>query len=142
MSKFEIDILNYFDKQEFVAEICYDHVQWAEISQQGNTLTVKFYPHPKEECWQFSCEDAAAAITEAKKRLLKKINSVKSLFPALPEDPKEANLLGQQLLEEILKSTGAQVLPNRFGGKDVFHVSGKGARFNDHGEFLGFLQLR
>jgi hypothetical protein len=141
MSKFEIDILNYFDKQGFVAEICYDHVQWAEISEQGNTLTAKFYPHPKQEFWEFSCEEAAAAITEAKQRLLKKINGVKSLFPVSSKDPEKANLLGQQLLEEIINDPKAQVFPNRFEGKDIFQVSGRGARFNDRGEFLGFLQL-
>lgn len=49
MTKFAIDIIYYFDRAELVAEIYFDHVQWAEISSKNGEFIVKFYSHPNKD---------------------------------------------------------------------------------------------
>ncbi len=72
MSKFRITVASLPDRENLVSEILYDGVQWAEISQETGKLVVQFYTHPRQEYWEFSCEEAIEALTTAKKALLKK----------------------------------------------------------------------
>jgi len=141
MSKFEIEILSYFDRNELVAEIYYDCVQWAEISPEKKTLIVKFYSHPSKEYWEFSCHEAVEALEQAKNKLLKRIQE-KSFLGERVINSEQINQQGQQLLEKILSDPQAKTFSNRFGGNDIFEPSGKGARFDSKGDFLGFLQSR
>lgn len=142
MSKFEIDIVNYFDREELVAEICFDRNQWAEISPNKGKMLVQFYAHPNKKCWEFSYEEAIKALEQAKDRLLKKSSQTESLFPEPPTDVEQTNKLGQEILEQIISHPQAIIYANRFGGKDIFEPSGRGARFDGEENFLGFLQLR
>jgi hypothetical protein len=140
VSKFEIEILNYFDSEEFVAEIYYGHIQWCIITPKKGKLIVQFYAHPHKEDWEFPYEEAMEVLEKAKRKLFKKINAQSSLFPSLPTIPDGINQLGQELLANILNHPKVHSYPNRYGGKDIFEPSGKGARYDKEGHFLGFLQ--
>jgi len=70
MEKFRITIASPPDRELLVAEIIYDGVQWAEVSQDTGELIVQFYSHPRLKCWEFPFDDAFAALMKAKKRLL------------------------------------------------------------------------
>ena len=59
-------------KKKLVAEIFYENVQWAEINQElSDEMIIQFYPHPKKDYWEFSLDDALAALEHAKQRFLK-----------------------------------------------------------------------
>jgi hypothetical protein len=70
MEKFRITIASLPDRENLVAEILYDGVQWAEISQESDDLIVQFYSHPSKKYWEFSMNDALSALEIAKARLL------------------------------------------------------------------------
>ena len=70
MEKFRITIASLPDREYLVSEILYDGVQWAEISQETNKLIVQFYPHPRQEYWEFSLDEAMEALQQAKKELI------------------------------------------------------------------------
>jgi len=58
MNKFAVEIIHYLEHEGPVAEIYYDSSQWAEITKKKEGITIKFYPHPNKEYWEFPCEDA------------------------------------------------------------------------------------
>jgi hypothetical protein len=70
MKKFDIDITSPPDRENLVAEIFYDNIQWVEISQKTEELVIQFYAHPEQGCWEFSCNEALEALNQAKERLL------------------------------------------------------------------------
>ena len=70
MDKFRITIASLPDRENLVAEILYDGVQWVEISQEANELIIQFYSHPRQQYWEFPLEDALEALQQAKKKLL------------------------------------------------------------------------
>ncbi|GAB4192670.1 MAG: hypothetical protein Tsb0015_15050 [Simkaniaceae bacterium] len=70
MKKFRITIASLPDREHLVAEILYQGIQWAEISQETDELIMQFYPHPKQEYWEFNFDEAFQALLEAKKALL------------------------------------------------------------------------
>ena len=70
MQKFRITIASLPDREEVVAEVLYDNVQWAEISQESDELLIQFYPHPRQEYWEFSAEEAIKTLQQAKDKLL------------------------------------------------------------------------
>lgn len=70
MEKFRITIASLPDREQLVAEILYDGVQWAEISQETDDLMIQFYSHPRKKYWEFSLEEAMEALERAKKRML------------------------------------------------------------------------
>lgn len=70
MQKFRITIASLPDREEVVAEVFYDNVQWAEISQESDELLIQFYPHPRKEYWEFPAEEALQALQQAKDKLL------------------------------------------------------------------------
>ena len=70
MEKFEIIIASLPDRERVVAEIFYGNVQWVEISQETEELIIQFYPHPRQEYWEFSFNEAFEALEKAKKSLL------------------------------------------------------------------------
>lgn len=67
---FEIMIASLPDRERVVAELSYRNAQWAEISQETDTLLIQFYPHPRRPYWQFSYDDAIDQLMAAKKKLL------------------------------------------------------------------------
>jgi len=70
MSEFEIMIASLPNKEHPVAEIYYGNMYWVRISDEEDELSIQFYPHPHKKCWEFSLEEAQAAIEQAKNKLL------------------------------------------------------------------------
>ncbi|MCI0382221.1 MAG: hypothetical protein L0207_04120 [Chlamydiae bacterium] len=70
MEKFRITIASLPDREHLVAEIIYEGVQWAEISQETDELVIQFYSHPRQKYWEFSFDEALEALEIAKKKLL------------------------------------------------------------------------
>ncbi len=70
MEKFRITIASLPDREHLVAEVLYDGIQWAEISQETDELMIQFYSHPDKEYWEFSCEEALGVLERAKMKLL------------------------------------------------------------------------
>ncbi|MDE3046645.1 MAG: hypothetical protein KGJ02_08420 [Verrucomicrobiota bacterium] len=70
MEKFRITIASLPDRENLVAEILYNGVQWAELSQEGKELIIQFYSHPRQDYWKFPLDEAFAALEEAKKRFI------------------------------------------------------------------------
>ena len=58
MDKFEIEIVNYFDKEELVAEVYYSNFQWAKIFRKNKELRVQIYTHPDKKLWEFPFKEA------------------------------------------------------------------------------------
>ena len=68
--KFRITIASLPDRENLVAEILYKGVQWVEISQETEELTIQFYSHPRQRYWEFLLDEALEVLEKAKKRLL------------------------------------------------------------------------
>ncbi len=72
LDDFYIVVASLPDRENLVAEICYKGVQWVEINQElTDEMIIQFYPHPRQDYWEFSLDDALAALEHAKQRLLK-----------------------------------------------------------------------
>lgn len=70
MERFRINVASLPDRENLVAEIVYDEVQWAEISQESEEMMIQFYPHPRQEFWEFPMNEALLLLQNAKKALL------------------------------------------------------------------------
>ena len=70
MEKFCITIASLPNRENLVAEIFYENVQWVEISQETEELIIQFYSHPRQEYWEFPLDEALEALEKAKKRFL------------------------------------------------------------------------
>ena len=70
MEKFRVTIGSVPDRENLVADIFYEGVQWAEISQETEKLLIQFYSHPREEYWEFPLDEALKVLEEAKKKFL------------------------------------------------------------------------
>ncbi|MBL8872550.1 MAG: hypothetical protein JNK90_22425 [Planctomycetaceae bacterium] len=80
-------------------------------------------------------------LTAAGRALQKHGDRVGSVFPKSTGSLVARNAQGQTILEEILRSTQQSTRANRYGGFDVFDlVTGRGARFDGLGKFIGFLE--
>jgi len=70
MEKFRITVASLPDREHLVAEIIYDGVQWAEISQEKGGLDVQFYAHPRQRYWDFQFNEVIEILEKAKQKLL------------------------------------------------------------------------
>jgi hypothetical protein len=70
MDKFRITIANLPDRERLVAEVFYEGVQWAEISQESDEVVVQFYSHPRKKHWEFAYDEAVQILEKAKNKLL------------------------------------------------------------------------
>ena len=72
MDKFEIIVASAPDRERLVAEVYYDSMYWAEISQEKEQgpLIVQFYSHPKGKYWEFTLDETMAILAKAKKALI------------------------------------------------------------------------
>ena len=68
-ARMSIDICSPPDREKLVAQIMYDHVQWAEVQQEGATIVLELYPRPDGTPWELPFDDAVAALQRAQKRL-------------------------------------------------------------------------
>ncbi len=80
MEKFRITVASLPDREQLVAEIFYEGVQWAEISQEANELIVQFYSHPRQAYWEFPLEKALEVLEQAKKKLVD-LGPIKTDYP-------------------------------------------------------------
>ena len=145
MNKFEIEIVNYFDEEAFVAEIYYSNSQWAKIFCENKEFKVQFYPHPNKGSWEFPFEEALKTLEDAENRLLKKFGTKSSFFSNGSIDPKKVNEQAQEILEKILNHPEKIVVYgelSRFGKvMDIYAPNIGGARYTVDEEFIGFLEL-
>ena len=70
MEKFHITVASLPDREHLVAEILYEGIQWAEISQETGELIIQFYSHPRQKYWEFPIDEALKVLEQAKKKLL------------------------------------------------------------------------
>lgn len=71
MEKFRITIASLPDRERLVAEILYEGIQWAEISQETDDgLIIQFYSHPQKKHWEFLYNEAVQILEQARNRLL------------------------------------------------------------------------
>ncbi len=145
MKKFEIEIVNYFDRDNTVAEIYFDSKQWAEISHRDSEMFVQFYSHPSMECWEFPFAEAIQAIELAKSRLFKRLSDENCVFSEEGATSEQINIQAQKNLESILNHPQKKIVPGeikRFGKVvDIYAPRIGGVRYNADGEFIGFLEL-
>ncbi|MDE3045329.1 MAG: hypothetical protein KGJ02_01600 [Verrucomicrobiota bacterium] len=67
---FYIVVASLPHRENLVAEIFYNGVQWVELSQEDKEIMIQFYSHPRQEYWEFPLDEAFAALEEAKKRFI------------------------------------------------------------------------
>ena len=70
LENFEVEIASIPTEENLVSEIFYKGTQWVQIYFHKNELLIQFYPHPKQEYWEFPFEQAIQVLEKAKKRLL------------------------------------------------------------------------
>ncbi|NGX58957.1 MAG: hypothetical protein KR126chlam3_00099 [Chlamydiae bacterium] len=144
MSKFEIEIVHYFESEGSVAEIYYDSFQWAEISKENGETKIEFYSHPDKEHWEFPCEEAIKILERAKNIFLTRRNKRSSLQEEVVLDPKQINEQAQKVLEGIVNHPQKKMIQGRlkrFGNVvDIYAPDMGGARYRADGEFIGFLE--
>ena len=81
-------------------------------------------------------------LTRAGRALQKHSNRLGSVFekPLNGQKKSDYNAKGSETLSYILNDNNATVSSNRYGGFDVKDSSGRGARFDGEGIFMGFLE--
>jgi hypothetical protein len=80
-------------------------------------------------------------LTVAGRALEKHRSRAGSAFPQATGNVAAKNAQGQQVLEDLLRSNNQRIVPNRFGGQDIFDINaGRGARFDGNGNMMGFLE--
>ena len=70
IGKFTVTLASLPDRERLVAEIAYENVQWAEISQEKDIPLIQFYPHPRKKYWEFPLSETISILEKAKKELL------------------------------------------------------------------------
>jgi hypothetical protein len=79
-------------------------------------------------------------LTKAGRALMKHGYRENSSFPKPLGNPEQVNEFGYQILEEIISDSKAVTRPNKLGGLDIFSTSGRGVRYDEKGNFIGFLE--
>ena len=69
-TKMSVDIASPPDREKLVAEIFYDHEQWAEIHQETGSLMLELYPRRDGKPWEFSFDEALKTLRHAERRLI------------------------------------------------------------------------
>jgi hypothetical protein len=72
--QFKITISSPPDREHLVAEVFtqdpkWEWAQWAEINEEGGTLSLEIYPRPDGKPWVFSFSEALQTLVEASHRL-------------------------------------------------------------------------
>ncbi len=81
-------------------------------------------------------------LTKAGRALEKHGSRSGSNFPKATGNVGVKNAQGQQILGDLLRSNNQRIVPNRFGGQDIFDINtGRGVRFDGVDEMKGFLEL-
>ncbi len=69
MTNFEITVAGLPDRDELVAEIFHENLQFVEISYENEKLMIEFYGYEERDIWQFSYYEIMDVIEKAKQRL-------------------------------------------------------------------------
>lgn len=67
---FRIVIASLPNRDNLVAEIYYNGIQWVEISKEKEQALIQFYTHPYQNYWEFSLQEAIDVLERAKKKFL------------------------------------------------------------------------
>ena len=70
MGKFEIIIASLPNKENLVADIYYNNLNWAQISQETEAIMIRFYPPEYTPFWEFNLDEALEILEMAKKRMI------------------------------------------------------------------------
>jgi hypothetical protein len=70
INNFRIIIASLPDREKCVCEIYYNHVEWAEISQENEEIMIQFYSHPSQNYWEFPIDIALEILQKAKKKFV------------------------------------------------------------------------
>ena len=65
----KVSIISPPDREYLAVEIIFNDEQWAELNQEGGTLSLEIYPRRDGQPWQLSYESVMAALKKAKERL-------------------------------------------------------------------------
>ncbi len=68
--KFRINVASLPDREHLVAEILYEGIQCAEISQEASELVLQFYSHPRQKHWEFFFDELLIVLERAKDKLM------------------------------------------------------------------------
>ncbi len=68
-SKITITIASVPDREKLVAELWVGHRQWAELSQENETLLLEIYPSSGNSAWSLDYEDTMNGLMQAKQKL-------------------------------------------------------------------------
>jgi hypothetical protein len=143
-NKFEIVMFHSLGKEGLVAEVYHNFCQWAAIFKKDETIIIQFYPHPRQEYWEFPYKEAIKILEQAKMKFLIRRNQGSFLEQAFPPDPQQVNELAEKILKEIVDHPEKKLIKeslHRFGDVvDIYVPDGKGARYSAVGEFIGFLE--
>jgi len=86
-------------------------------------------------------QEDVSGLTKAGRALGKHGSRPGSVFPQATGNVAAKNVQGQQVLEAILQSNNQRIVPNRFGGQDIFDINtGRGVRYDGNGNMMGFLE--
>lgn len=69
-SQWDISLSSPPDRENLVAEILYNHIQVAEVSNENDKLHIQLYGHPINHCWDFEYDEFIQALAYAKLRLI------------------------------------------------------------------------
>jgi hypothetical protein len=70
MKKFRITVGSLPNKDNLVADIFYENIQVAEISQEANELLIQIYFYKNKDYCEFSLDEFQKVIEKAKQKLL------------------------------------------------------------------------
>lgn len=144
MSQFEIEIINYFEMNDPIAEVYYDSIQFADISWKEEEIVIKFYSHPQREYWEFPYEEALKTFEKAKGMLLKRIHKGNLLHAEIFLDPQQVNEQAEKILAGILNHPEKKIVQGKLEGfgniVDIYAPDMGGARYSSDGKFIGFLE--
>ncbi|NGX56367.1 MAG: hypothetical protein K1060chlam5_00605 [Candidatus Anoxychlamydiales bacterium] len=70
MNKFKITVGSLPDKNNLVADIIYENIQVAEISNENKELLIQIYCYKDKDYWEFSLEEFQKVIEQAKQKLI------------------------------------------------------------------------
>ena len=69
MGRFKIELCSPPDRECLVAHIFIDGIQWAELNQENEELSLEIYPRPDGNVWVIKHALVLEALHEAKARL-------------------------------------------------------------------------
>lgn len=70
MRNFEITVGSFPDKENLVADIFYDNIQVAEITNENNKLQIQIFCYKDQDYWEFSLDEFQKVVEKAKQKLI------------------------------------------------------------------------